>query len=462
MRRLLLFAILLSVCVSAIDFDVNIFPTERSIKTDEVASFELELSHVSPDEQSFEVYSNDVTWDIRTEKPLSVDGRLKTNLLVRPLNLNPGAYNLPVVFRHVGSSDQKRVMLYLELSSPFPEDATYLPAIRGVGVVDAKIDPRDSMVVKLSLENQNNRDLKNVEVKIRSDVLNKDYSTSLGPSEKKSLTFEAELDPFTSPQKDALRISVIVPEKEKAYQFDLMPVPFEVIPYGSVVDDVVSDSSFLKYVDTIIFNSESNKVVTHVYRVPAWFVKRLFISSVPEPKIESGELVWEVILEPSESFKVSITYNYRPILWFLIILSVLFVVYFVFRSPITVVKKVSVIGSDAGGITELKVVVELINRSRKVVRNLHVMDLTPKLTDVQQFKENMLSPSKIVHNEKGTLVRWDIDMMESGEHRILMYKMRTRLHVVGGMTLPVVAVKFVSNGQEREVVSSKAEVRHKV
>ena len=125
-------------------------------------------------------------------------------------------------------------------------------------------------------------------------------------------------------------------------------------------------------------------------------------------------------------------------------------------------KRATVVGSHEEGITELKVVVELVNRSGKLVRHVKVIDLVPHLAEVvREFKETMLAPSKIVpHEQRGTLVRWDIDMMDPKEHRILMYRVRTKLSVLGGMTLPVAAVHFTVEGHAREAVSDKPEIRH--
>ena len=464
MRRALLIAVLLAVIsVSAVDFNIKIFPSERSIKLNESASFEIDVEHFSPVEEFFEVYSNDVTWDVLTDSVMKVaPGTIfKTNLLLRPLNLNPGVYNVPVMFKRSGSNDQQREILYVEVSSQFPEDATYLPAVRGVATVDSQIDPRKGMTIKLSLENQNKRTLDKVDVKVRSNVINKDYSTSLGPLERKTLTFMADLDPMTPPQKDALQISILVPEKDKAFQFDLFPVAYEIIPYGGVIPSVVTESSFLKYVDTVTLTNQANKFLTHMYRVPAWIFRRGFISSEPPARVEDGALVWEVPLDAGKSFAIIITYNYRPLFWLFLIAVIVLAAYFWFRSPIFVKKSVRVVSSGEEGVSQLKVVIELINRGNKMVRQVRVMDLAPRLADVvAESKETILAPSKVIPNEqRGTLLRWDIDMMEPKEHRVLMYKLHTKLGVLGGLTLPVAAVKFVVEGQERETVSNKPEIK---
>lgn len=453
------------VSVTAINFSVSVFPTERSVLSNETAVFEVEIEHSSPVDESFEVYSNDVTWDVRSEKPLNIpaNGHLKADIIIRALNLNPGAYNLPIVFKRTGSNDQQKVVLYIELASPFPADADYLPAVRGLATVEPSIDPRNGMQIKLSLENQNRRILDKVDVKVRSNVINKDYSTSLGPLEKKTLTFTADLDSRTPPQSDALQISIIVPENEKAYQFDLFPVPFEIVPYGAVIPTVKTESSFLKYVDDVTLTNDGNKPLIHVYRVPAWFVKQWFVSGVPSPRKGGGELAWEVPMEPGQVVNVLVTYNYRPLFWLFLVAVIITISYYVFRSPISVKKHATVIGAHEGGITELKVVIELVNRGNKVARHVKIMDLVPKLTDVvKEFKETMLAPSKITpHELSGTIVRWEIDLMEPKEHRILMYKIKTKLQVIGGLTLPVAAVHYLVDGKERESVSNPPEVRHR-
>jgi len=465
MRRVAFLAVILvmALSASAFEFEVSIFPSERSIKLNETAVFELEIEHESPVDEVFELYSNDVTWDLRTEDILQVAAgkKLKTRLLVRPLNLNPGAYNLPVNFKRTGSAEQERIVLYVELSSPFPDDATYLPAVRGIATVDQEVDPRKGMTIKLSLENQNRRILETVDVKVRSNVINKDYTTSLGPLEKKTLTFIAELDPLTPPQKDLLQISVIVPEKEKAYQFDLFPLPYEVVSYGLVVPSVETERAFLKRIETITLTNNGNKPLTHVYRVPAWFGKQWFISASPQPDKEASALVWDVSLEAGGTSQLTVIYNYRPLFAIILVLFVLLVAYYVFRSPIVVRKRAVVISSKDGSINEIKVVIDLVNRGGSVVRHVKVMDLAPRLVDVvTESKGAVLPPSKVVPHEKsGTLLRWDIDVMDPKEHRILMYKMKTKLGVLGGMTLPVTAVKFTIDGNERETVSKKPELQ---
>lgn len=463
MRRLLLLVLVLAVSVSAANFQVSVFPTERTIKTNETAMFDVELKDTLPVDDVFEMYSSDVTWDIRTNDILrsSAGQSVKTILQVHPLNLNPGAYNLPITFKRTSSSDELRVMLYVELVSPAPADTDYLPAVRGMATIERQIDPRSDVVMKLSLENQNRKSLERVDVKVRSSVINKDYNTSLGSLEKKTLTFIAQVDPKTPPQNDTLQISLVVPSDGQAYVFDVLPVLYEIKEYGGIISNISESSSFLKWSDVVTITNNGNKHLSYSYRVPAWFAKRWFIAASPSPHLESSELVWDVDLAQGASATIAIVYNVRPLLWVVLLVVVGVGAYYFFRSPIVMYKRAKVIGAHEGGITELKVVVELVNRSRKTAKTVRILDLVPHLADVvKEVHDGVLAPSKVApHEQRGTLVRWDIDFMEGKEHRILMYRIKTKLSVLGGLTLPVAGVHFTVEGHEWETISNRPQIR---
>ncbi len=453
------FLVLLSV-ISVSAFDLSVFPTERTIKTNESAVFEIELSHNFGSDQLFEVFSSDVTWDLRTINVLRVNPAetFRTNLVIRPLNLNPGAYNLPVYFKRSGTNDIEKKILYVELLSDKPPANDYLPAVRGFAKMDEQVDARKGVTLKLAIENQNRRNLNDVQVKVRSKVINKDYQTSLGPLEKKSLTFKADVDPFTPPQKDVLQMTVIVPGDERAFQFDVAPLSYEIMPFGAIADTLSEEKSFLKTVQRISLFNDANHDLTNVQRVPASFFKRWFVDSIPKGKVEDGELVWEVTLQPKESAELLVTYNYRPLFWVIFIVAVLLLAYYWFRSPIVISKRARAIKTDEHGITEIKVVVEVVNRTHNLLRNVKVLDLLPNLVDVVE-DDRFVSPVVSPHHTRGTLLKWTIEAMDPREHRIFMYRAKTRLSILGGFTLPVAAAQFVADKQKRETVSNKPEIR---
>ena len=170
--------------------------------------------------------------------------------------------------------------------------------------------------------------------------------------------------------------------------------------------------------------------------------------------------VWKLLLHPGEQVQLVVVYNYRPILWVLLVVAVLVAAYYSFRSPVSVRKSVSIVDANEGGISEIKIVLDLVNRSSKTAHNVTVIDLAPHLTDVVREFRDTLAPSKVVPNqEHGTLIKWDVSSMDSKEHRILVYRVRTKLSVFGGLSLPVAAVNFFIDGNEREAVSNKVRIK---
>ena len=75
----------------------------------------------------------------------------------------------------------------------------------------------------------------------------------------------------------------------------------------------------------------------------------------------------------------------------------------------------------------MKVVLEIVNRTRKEVNDVKLMDLVPQLTQiVKESKHSVVAPSKIVsHKQQGTLLHWNFDKFEGKEHRIIAYKLLT-------------------------------------
>lgn len=66
-----------------------------------------------------------------------------------------------------------------------------------------------------------------------------------------------------------------------------------------------------------------------------------------------------------------------------------------------------------------------------------------------------LRPVNIVkHDRKGTIVKWSIEKMAPGEQRIITYKIKSKLSILGGVTLPVAVAKFDAAGRKRTTSSN--------
>ncbi len=456
---LIVFVVLLSSIVFAEDsFLAKIEPQEVVIKQDETAEFDLTITHTADKIKTFEIYSTNVIWDVRMQDALRVEPStmLSTKLFIRPLNVNPGSYWVPLIVEMTGTDKKDEKHILLEIESLIPPEQSYLPAVRGEVYMEDDVDPREELKIRVNLENQNRRDLKNVNIKIRSSTINKDYAATLEPLEKKELRFFVKLPPFTAPQKDLLKVSIIVPEKDQAYRFDMDPVSFEVVDYSDFQQEVKIEEGFLKTTYLATLKNNGNEPYEDVYKVESSFFKNIFVTTVPRAQKMKGQLVWNIDLAPGESELIMYTFNYQPLLIVAIALIIISLAYVIFRSPVILKKTATVIATKEGGISELKVIVELVNRSRKPIKHIRLIDTIPRIANlVQDYDIGTLKPDKAVkHERKGTLVKWSIESIDPGEERVISYKIKSKLSILGGMTLPSAAVKFDAGKRHRTANSN--------
>jgi hypothetical protein len=449
---LLLLLVFLATAVYAQDFSATILSDVTKIKQNETASYKLVIGHPFGTPQLFEVYTTDVLWDIRTKHILNVPAgsTLETEL------------NIPLNIRLSGTDQVIKENIQLEVISQFPPTASYLPAVRGTVMMARKADPKDPIRVYVRLENQNKKLLKNLQIKLRSTVINKDYDAELKPLETKKFTFEAIVDPYTAPQIDVMRVTVVVQENNEVYQFDLEPVEYTVLEYcdlEKIQDEQIKET--FKTLQTIVLENQGNVRLIEKYSLPTSFLESLFMTTEPHSKRIGTQRIWNLDIEKGEKVKIDIVINYRPLVFLIAALIVLIISYFIFRSPITMRKQAAVIGTREGGISELKVLLTIKNRTNKRVKHLKIIDLVPRIAVLKTDSEiGTVNPDKVIKNElQGTILKWHIDQIDGGEERLISYKIRSKLSILGGVTLPVAVAKFdTEKGKIRHSNSNKARI----
>ena len=427
-------------------FAADIKPEQVKTKSNETAMFDFSISHLTDNLEYFEVFSPDILWDIRTKDNIQVqpDRLFLTKLLIRPLNPTPGVYGVPIQIKRAGTNEIIKKILRIEVTSPYPPAESYLPAVRGTTFMQEKIDPREPATITVVIENQNRRILPRVEVKLRSNVINKDYVTSLNPVEKKELKFTVELSPHTAPQMDVLRTTIIIPESEKAYQFDLEGTEYFVKRYGKLEPKEEITKSFLMTKRSITLTNGANDVVEEDYTVYAPWYQRWFTSTEPKAQRIKGYFVWPITLEIGQSQTLTLKTNYIPLTIALIIAAILTIIYHIYRSPVKIIKKATIVATREGGISELKILLEVKNRSKEVARNISILDLVPRIAEyIKDSEAGTIAPINSIRNEKkGTILKYVLEHLDPSEERIISYRIRSKLSILGGVSLPVAVAKL--------------------
>lgn len=453
----LVFLLLLTtVSAEEASFAVSISPESRSISLQERATFDLTIENLGDTNQLFDIYSPNVAWDITTlptedrTMEIAAGGVKTTKLVVRPLYVGPGSYGVEINVK--SSKTQERVQKIVRVgiySKDQPRD--YLPSVFTKVELPRTVDPREPIPITLLLKNQNIKPIEKIDLKLRSQLLNKDHTTSLEPLEEKRVKFHLSINENTEPLEDVLETTVFAFADGKIYQFDVEGVPFSISTYGDITKDTKTVEGFLTKEVHVAFENTGNVEKDATHSLVVDLLNRPFIEGSPNPILKDSptgtQYTWTFTLSPGEKKSLVISYNYRPLLYFILIIILGFIVYGFYRTPLIVRKAAMVVQKKEGGISEIKVIINLRNRTKKAMYDVEVIDLVPTIASVLKKEEaGALPPTKILKNKKkGTLIKWHIGMVDPNEDRMISYRIRTNLSILGEFTLPAVLVTYKSN-----------------
>lgn len=451
-------------------FSVSSSPAQSRIMINEEARFEITIENNLGTDDSFRIYYTDVEWGFSTEPRTDTtvfikDGEKKVvTVILKPLYIGYGSHGIPLNVKSISTEKMVRHPVYVSIISLGKWSTGSPIAVRTDINMPKEINPKETLLIKVNLENQYAINISHLVLKAESSFFSVEKSFGLQPLETKEVDFEIPLNPVMAPQKSVVYFTLtsegqIFKEVEKAV---------EVIAYATL-SKVEGDpvKSFLKSEKKIIVTNDGNAKLESTVKTEAPPFAIFYVFSSPRGsfiKEESGKyLAWEIALEPQESATLTVTKSYRPLLILIIVVLISVLVYFIFRSPVVVAKEATQLKmEEGGGLSQIKVIVSIKNRTGSEVKNIKVLDRVPNLANiVKTFRVGSMLPTKILkHEKKGTIAKWFIESLEPGEERIIIYSLRARLTILGGFNLPPAIVKLRDNrGRDRITHSNKVFVR---
>ncbi len=436
----------------AASFDVNVTPVKDQISVNEVAEYKVTIqNNLETDEDFIIKKAGYPFWDMFTkplQNPITVKvpagSSASVSLFVQPLYITSvDTYTLstPVVLQRTGEERKFPVTIGIKSTSVLING--YVPTVlASISISPEKIDPRENTVIKIVLSNQNVINYTNLTIKIESKLFKDELHTPLEPKEDKTVEITKKLDPMTLPQKDSIVVAVF---KDDRTIVNPTVREFEVKEYF-VQEEIPKEESFLKIRNGIrVFsNNPEYKGTIKIETTP---FKNLFTTTQPrtETNKENGKyyLEWEVRLDNNREFRVYTIQNYRLIVVIVILAAVAIIIYFLFRSPIVVRKSIANVGLSEGGISDAKVVIRVKNRSSNQIKNIEVMDNLPHIAHVEKdLSIGSMQPHALMnHPKKGLVIKWTVETLEAGDERVLSFRMRSRLPILGEFNLPAASAR---------------------
>ncbi|MEK6863295.1 MAG: hypothetical protein AABW53_01220 [Nanoarchaeota archaeon] len=429
-------------------------PIKNEITTLEEASFSLTITNNADQTQRYSIYSlqsgqgwNVDAFPLRDKIIELAPGRSHTTTIIAKAlgDFPPGIYFVYVTIQSdLGESYDEALKIYLKPKEPMD----YIPAIKVVVDMADKVNPREPLSIKLFLENRNPLDLTGLKIRLQTEIpeFEKELSVDLSPLQKKTVEFSVVPNPYQQPKEYALffvferngeMVKII---EQKMEILSLMP-PFEVIS--------TEEEKYLKTSKTLTVKNIGNVRNTQIVKEPVSLWSALFTSSDDnEGKMlleeEQRYLSWEMSLGPGETVDIPMTVNYRIIAYVLAALLLFAGFYFYVQSPISVQKTATTSRSNEDGtLSEVKITLELRNHSKKLIKEVIVTDLVPSIANIDRGLElGTLKPQEIKQTKMGTKVTWSLAELDSHEQRLISYKIKAKLNILGTFSLPRATVEF--------------------
>ena len=465
MKTAILFAVLLilsTLIVSAADYEVSVDPIRDSIFLEETAEFEVTIKNNLKTIQNFRISSSEVEWDIPSTDvkvyPESVSSQM---IIITPTKyVGPGMYGVAISIKDLATDKTTEELLYIHIKPPGQAVSEYLPSVKMSYEMSDQIDPQKEVNIKITISNQNVLNLTDMTIKITSDlaVFNTMQPVQLKPLETKDIELKYNLDPLQAPGEYRLNFELLKEGK-------LVDKPEPKIVYigekiSSFGENIKKETSFFKTVIEATYTSSSNVKDMQKIKIPITWFRGMFTQTEPESSLikEDGQrfLVIDLELEPGETRTVRITTSYRIIVYIILLVVIIGAITYITKSPVKIRKGISDVKTEEGGISSLKIMLQVTNLVKKPMKNVTVVDFVPSIAELhREFIAGTLKPTKVLKSEKkGTILKWEIEELGPKEDRLISYNIKSKLSILGDFRLPRAKVLLRVKGKEKHIYSN--------
>lgn len=317
-----------------------------------------------------------------------------------------------------------------------------------------RVDPRVTQSFKLVIKNSNWYEYQNVRVALKSNDFERESILTFAPNETKSAEFTVAFDPATPPKKEIVAVtvssgSIVYAIDEKTYEVTAYNTPFETTRQ--------KESSFLKVTETVTAKNGDNEEETQDVAIPASWLKRLLSTPLPDTSVDTidgvSAYVWQLTIPAGGTASVQLATNHRLILYAIIILTLAVFLWYMFRSPVLLIKRAEFVTTKEGAITEIDIRLTVENKSMTELRNVTLIDHVPALMQLVWKPKHTFRPKKVTAVPHGHVMYWNFDLTPQ-EERILTYTVAPKLSVIGELHLPPAALKYVYDKHELKANSN--------
>jgi hypothetical protein len=180
--------------------------------------------------------------------------------------------------------------------------------------------------------------------------------------------------------------------------------------------------------------------------------KYLVDDRTPGYQYDGKTMSWQITVPAGQTTTVSYKISYIPIIAipFVIILAVIAVWYFTRKMEI---KKELVDYRRHAGFMDLKLQVHVKNLTNSEMKNVKIYDFLPAF--IKEIRDFGTVPGTVTTKDRQKAVKWELEHLKPKEERLLSYRVRTSVEVLGNMNFPSTVVEYKdANGKDMQESSN--------
>ncbi|RME54677.1 hypothetical protein D6777_03030 [Candidatus Woesearchaeota archaeon] len=302
-----------------------------------------------------------------------------------------------------------------------------------------KVEPGRDYELKVLLKNNLNTQIKNARLIVSSDLFNEELGLKFYALQDIEQKFKFPISALTKPGTYNVEVKVLYNNEI----IERSTFTFVVTENKDVKEKKTENLGLIIKTYSVEKTNYGNTKVSESYSINLNKFQQLFATYSEQPSSVKGNKVsWVFDIEPNKSHTVSVKVSYVPLVIVLVVLVIIMIVLYVWSSrKLSVTKEILKLREDKDGITELKVLLHIKNKTKKTLRHLSVIEHLPKILEpMKDF--GTLKPERVQKGSKGYRVIWLIPELVSGEERIISYNVRSKINIVGSFVLSPTIVRY--------------------
>ena len=440
MKKLIL---VIAICLFLIPFaNASIIVSEESEKNivlpGEGASFFIDVNNLGV-KDSYGITLTDSNWRLKGKTSVDMESGQKQRVRIElfPVGtLKPSSYsvNLRVYSKTTGEAVDRALLVNLvAFEQLIDAQLEYNPQ---------GLDPRKENLIRLNLKNKNNIPLDGLKISIDSSLFDDERNVRLLPLEARTEELKVVFKDFV--EKGGYDVHVLITMNGKTLVDRTEKV--NVGNYNDVTEDKVEENGLLVKKIKLIRQNNGNTASQEDFTVRLNSFEKTFTSMHPEPTESSKNndvyyYIWKFSINPGDSYKIEVKTDYLTPLVVIVLLIIIGVVaYILLKKDVSIKKKVLTI-KKGEGISEMKIILIVKNKGGGL-KGLQVVDRLPRIVK-RPTEYGIVKPVHVKTSELGdTLITWHLENLVKGEERVISYKIKSDVHVIGRLSIPVATVKY--------------------